>query len=78
MKTTYKVTNKETFNENVVDVEISGSNHDMEVEIELTQSGIVSWEKVHGSKLKGNRISTTGEHGASDYEKEYGFILVSE
>lgn len=72
--TTYKITNEEKFNQ-VNDVDVTGlkwrgtdsRNNDLgyygSLEIETEADGY---------------ITTTGEFGKSDYETEFGFILIQE
>ena len=68
MKTTIKVTNEEKFNALVYDVDTS----------ELSQ--------INNGMCEGNLLITLngqpnmdvdGQHGANDYQNEFGFILIS-
>ena len=57
----YKITNEELFNANVVDVDFNNfAGQKGNLQIVLTNGNIIEFE---------------GEHGASDYEDEYGFRL---
>lgn len=64
MNYSVEITNKELYNEKVVDVELDfhrgGVNGDVAIEVEG-----------EGEKC------FTGEHGKYDYEDEYGFIIVA-
>jgi len=67
--TTYRVTNRKTFNEKVTDIDTFGlhavaGGFRGTIEIELNQPPY--------------RKSIWGDHGAGDYEQEYGFVLTSE
>lgn len=63
MELIVKVTNEELYNEKVIDVDLTGLSCSMTgtIEIDTEDNG---------------RMVFTGEHGATDYEDEYGFMII--
>ena len=61
MKTAIEVTNSELFNDKVIGVDTTGLiGLCGTIEIETADDGV---------------ITSTGEHGENDYQKDFGFIL---
>ena len=60
-----KITNEELYNEKVVDVDLDFYKGGMNGDVAIEVEGEVE-------------RCFTGEHGANDYEEDYGFIIVSE
>jgi hypothetical protein len=65
MNYSVKITNEELYNEKVVDVELDFHKGGMNGDVAIEVEG-------EGEKC------FSGEHGAHDYEEDYGFIIVSE
>jgi hypothetical protein len=63
MKTTIEITNSELYNEKVENVELDFHRGEMNGDVAIEVVG------------EGERVFT-GEHGANDYEDEYGFIII--
>ena len=63
MKTTIKITNEELYNEKVVDVDLDFHKGGMNGDVAIEVEG-EGWRNI------------TGEHGANDYEEEFGFIIL--
>jgi len=62
---TIKVTNKKLFDEKVQDVDLDFHKGGMNGDVAIEVEG------------EGERCFT-GEHGANDYEEEFGFVIVAE
>lgn len=60
-----KITDEYLYNEKVVDVDLDFHRGGMNGDVAIEIEG-------HGERC------FTGEHGAHDYEEEYGFIIVAE
>lgn len=68
---TYKITNQETFEERVTDVQFDNISCSFDrVGALCSVSGNVSVEQTNG-----NRLNFQGEHGLKDYMRDYGFII---
>jgi len=65
MEPIIKVTNEKRYNQ--IDVDVSG----LEVSYNGTIHGTISIDPGNGEGWK----DYTGEHGAYDYEEEFGFVL---
>lgn len=65
MELIVKITNKELYNDKVIDVDLTGLYSGMTgtIEIETEEQG---------------RIVFTGEHGETDYEEDFGFIITEQ
>ena len=65
MELIVKITNEELYNDKVIDVDLTGLYSGMTgtIEIETEEQG---------------RIISTGEHGETDYEDDYGFIITEQ
>lgn len=68
---TFEITNKELFNEMVIDVNTSGLKYDNSTK---SFKGSLEIEKEDGNGW----VTTTGEFGNNDYKEELGFILITE
>ena len=76
MKTEIKVTNQDLYNERVIDVDTSdlkSTDNYNGMYNNFCANGHISIELING-----DWIEATGEHGARDYEDEYGFVLINE
>ena len=69
LNVTFEITNEESFNNLVIDVDTSGLE-----KYENSFKGSISIEKEDGNGW----ITTTGEFGTNDYKEELGFILITE
>ena len=68
MKVFKEITDRELFQASVQDLDMSGLKCNDYPSFKC--KGTISIERVHGQW-----VDFTGEHGADDYEKEYGFKL---
>jgi len=66
MNYSIKITNEELFNNKVVDVDLDFHKGGMNGDVAIQVVG-EKHERCH-----------SGEHGANDYEDEFGFIIISE
>lgn len=69
MKTFIKVTDRSKFN--IFDVDLEG------VESNVSRRSFVAGGPIEIEELSGTRKNFSGQHGRHDFEKEYGFILIT-
>lgn len=75
MKTMIKITNETKFNELVIDVDTD----DLKCTDNFNRTGTFAASGHISIQVEdGESIEATGDHGSSDYEDEFGFVLIPE